>query len=81
MAQSTVKKSSWWKKYHVFSMEWNATAVTFRLDGKVTKTEKPTTGIPIEDYYIVMSMLSSDWETGRLTKPTKGGVKAWKPVA
>ncbi|MFT4109640.1 family 16 glycosylhydrolase [Propionicimonas sp.] len=92
VAKSAVKKSSWWSKYHVFSMEWDATSVTYRLDGVVTKTKK--TAIPIQDYYIVMSMLSSDWETGRLTKPTKGGVKAklpesmqvewvkaWKPVA
>lgn len=79
VAKSAVKKSSWWNKYHVFSMEWNAKKVTFRLDGKVTKTETPSTGIPMEDYYLVMSMLSSDWETGRLTKPVNGGVKAKLP--
>lgn len=94
VAKSTVNKSSWWDKYHVFSMEWNTTTVTFRLDGKITKVEKPKIGIPAEDYYIVMSMLSSDWETGRLTKPVNHGkkaklpesmkvdwIKAWKPVA
>lgn len=79
VAKSAVKKSSWWNKYHVFSMEWNSTTVTFRLDGKITKVEKPTTGIPVEDYYIVMSMLSSDWETGRLTKPANHGTKAKLP--
>jgi beta-glucanase (GH16 family) len=79
VAKSSVKKSSWWDKYHVFSMEWDTKTVTFRLDGVVTKTEKPTTGIPSDGYYIVMSMLSSDWETGRLTKPVNHGKKAKLP--
>jgi beta-glucanase (GH16 family) len=79
VAKSSVKKSSWWDKYHVFSMEWDTKKVTFRLDGVVTKVETPKTGIPSGGYYLVMSMLSSDWETGRLTKPTKGGKKAHLP--
>jgi len=93
VAKSSVKKSSWWDAYHLFSMEWNDKQVTFRVDGVVTKVEKH--GMPVgAEYSIVMSMLSSDWETGRLNKPVSGGkkaklpesmkvnwVKAWTPVA
>ena len=76
MAKSAVKKSSWWKKSHVFSIEWTRDKVIFRLDGTVTKTEMKR--LPDTDYFLVMSILSSDWETGRLTKPVNGGTKAPK---
>lgn len=73
--KSDVKKSSWWDKYHVFSMEWNTQWFEFRVDGKVTKRiAKPT---DIRQYFVVLSLLSSDWELPLLTKPGKGakGVK------
>jgi hypothetical protein len=92
VAKSSVKKYDWWKKSHLFSMEWTRTQVTFRVDGAVTKVEKKA--LPDAEYSIVLSMLSSDWETGRLKKPVSGGkkavlpasmkvnwVKAWTPVA
>jgi len=92
VAKSTVNKKAWWSKPHLFSMEWTRSQVTFRVDGTVTKVEKKA--LPDAEYYLVLSMLSSDWETPRLTKPVNGGtkaklpasmkvnwVKAWTPVA
>jgi hypothetical protein len=79
VAKSAVKKSSWWSKSHVFSIEWTRSQVIFRLDGTVTKTE--TKALPDADYFLVMSMLSSDWETGRLKKPASGGTKAKLPAS
>ena len=82
VAKSAVKKSSWWKKSHVFSIEWTRTNIIFRLDGSVTKTvdvrKTSAKTLPDTDYFLVMSILSSDWETGRLTKPVNGGTKAPK---
>lgn len=73
--KSDVKKSSWWSKYHVFSVEFDATRVVFRIDGKVTRTINKT--LAAQDYVLVLSLLSSDWELPLLTKPGKGakGVK------
>jgi beta-glucanase (GH16 family) len=73
-------KSSWWKGYHVFSVEWTTTRVIFRMDGKVTKSVAKTT--PGTDYFLVMSLLSSDWELDKLTSPSAkmsvDWVKVWK---
>jgi hypothetical protein len=94
VAKSAVRKSSWWGKAHVFSIEWTRSEVIFRMDGTETKRLKKQK-LPDADYVIVMSMLTSDWETGRLKKPVNGGkkadltkavmkvdwVKAWKKAA
>lgn len=69
-----VSKSSWWSKSHVFSVEFTRNNVIFRVDG--VQTKKMSRELPDESYYIRMSMLSSDWETGRLKKPVNGGKKA-----
>lgn len=76
IAKKTVGKSSWWGKPHVFSVEFTGTQVIYRIDGAVTRTDKRSmTGA---EYSLVMSMLSSDYETGRLKKPVKGGKKGVK---
>jgi hypothetical protein len=75
VGKSAVRKSSWWGKSHVFSIEWTRTEVVFRMDGSETKRLKKQK-LPDADYFIVMSMLTSDWETGRLTRPVNGGKKA-----
>ena len=93
VAKKIVGKASWWGKPHVFSAEFNRTQVIFRIDGAITRVDKRT--MPDADYSIVMSMLSSDYELGRLTKPVKGNkkkaklpmsatvnwVRAWTPAA
>lgn len=72
--KGAIAKSSWWKKSHVFSVEFTRSEVIWRMDGVVTK--RAIRDLPDEAYHIRMSMLSSDWETGRLTRPVNGGKKA-----
>lgn len=76
-------KKSWFNKYHVFAVTWDTTKVTFRIDGKVIKTKKITTS---GDYFLVMSLLSSDWELSKLknsslkkssSQMTVDWIKAW----
>lgn len=74
VAKSAVKKSSWWTKSHVFSIEWTRSDIVFRMDGAETKRMKKQ-NLPDADYFIVMSMLTSDWETARIKKPVNGGKK------
>jgi len=76
VAKSAVGKTSWWGKPHIFSIEFTRSQVIYRLDGSVTRTEKRS--LPDAEYSIVMSMLSSDWETPRLKKPSYGGKKGVK---
>lgn len=78
VARSLVKRSSWWNDYHVFSMEWNAKQMIFRIDGQVTRTITRTTGS--HPYHVVLSLLSSDWELPLLRNPDKRspGVKKTK---
>gem|GEM_PF-2780845 len=76
VAKKTVGKASWWGKAHVFSVEFTTAQVIYRIDGVVTRIDKRT--MAEAQYSIVMSMLSSDYETGRLTKPAYGGKKGVK---
>lgn len=93
VAKKTVGKSSWWGKPHVFSAEFGSDRVIFRVDGVVTRVDNHV--LPDAEYSLVMSMLSSDYELGRLKKPVNGNkkkaklplsttvnwVRAWTPVA
>jgi beta-glucanase (GH16 family) len=57
---------SWWDRYHVFSVEWSPDGYVFRVDGRETfRTSEGVSGV---DQYLVLSMLSSDWELGKLDK-------------
>jgi beta-glucanase (GH16 family) len=52
--------------YHTYTMEWTPTAYTFYVDG--TKTATLKVGISHHPELLRLSMLTSDWETPRLTK-------------
>ncbi len=71
----TSKKNnkSWWAKAHDYSIEWTASTFTFRVDGAITRTIKRT--LPNASYDLVASLLTSDWELGRLLKPVGKGVR------
>jgi beta-glucanase (GH16 family) len=58
------KKDDWWKRYHVFSVEWNKKAYIFRIDGK--ETARITKGISKVSQYPILSQLSSDYELPNL---------------
>ncbi|MFT3970113.1 MAG: glycoside hydrolase family 16 protein [Micropruina sp.] len=57
----------WWKGWHTVSVEWDRSSVRFRLDGRLTRQIK--VALVPANYFLVISLLSSDWETYRLTKP------------
>jgi beta-glucanase (GH16 family) len=51
---------AWWKKYHVFSVEWTPDAYVIRIDGRETyRQTENISGVP---EFMVLSLLSSDWE-------------------
>lgn len=52
--------SRWAGRYHVFSVEWTPSAYTFRIDGK--RVRRITRGVSDQPEYLVLSLLSSDWE-------------------
>ena len=62
-----VADRAWWDAWHTVEVEWTHSKITFRLDGEVTRELKQKTGPA--DYFVVISLLSSDWETSRLTTP------------
>ena len=51
---------AWWKRYHVFSVEWTPNSYTFMVDGRPHfRTKRGVSGV---DEYLILSMLTSDWE-------------------
>ncbi len=60
---------SWWTGYHVFSVEWTPTAYIFRVDGRETwRTSDGVSGTP---EYLILSLLSSDYELPLLGGETR----------
>lgn len=73
-----LKKKSWWSKYHVISVKWDQAKVSMWVDGvKVQEVKKAK---PDTRYFLVLSLLTSDWETVRMKKPIKGASGVKKPV-
>jgi beta-glucanase (GH16 family) len=73
---------AFWKKYHVYSVQWSPQGYVFRIDGRVTfVTDKAVSGRP---QYLVLSLLSSDWELPDLDKSLLPGtmkvdwVRVWR---
>ena len=76
---------AWWRRYHVFSVEWTEDEYVFRVDGRETfRTSEGVSGVP---QFLVLSLLSSDWELDRLDESTLPSgmqvdwVRAWQPPA
>ncbi len=63
------KDPKWWDKYHVYSVEWTRSEFVFRVDGLETNRIKKN-AVKGDQYYLLLSLLSSDWEMPLLTKPT-----------
>ena len=58
------EKDDWYKRYHVFSVEWTPQSYIFRIDGQETgRINKGVSGVP---EYPILSMLSSDYELAKL---------------
>jgi hypothetical protein len=60
----TSEKDDWYKRYHVFSVEWTPLSYIFRIDGQETgRINKGISGVP---EYPILSILSSDYELSKL---------------
>lgn len=73
----------WWKDYHVYSVEWTPAEYIFRVDGK--ETWRSSKGISQAPAYLILSLLSSDWELPSLPRDDIEGntmsvdwVKVWQ---
>ncbi len=58
------KSDRWFKRYHVFSVEWSPSAYVFRIDGR--ESARITTGISGVAQFPILSLLSSDYELKKL---------------
>jgi beta-glucanase (GH16 family) len=57
---------AWWKRYHVFTVQWTPTRYVFRVDGRPHWTTG--VGVSAVPEYLVLSLLTSDYELPRLPK-------------
>ena len=58
------RTDSWWSRYHVFSVDWTSSGYVFRIDGQITwRSSKAVSRRP---QFLILSLLSSDFELGRL---------------
>jgi hypothetical protein len=54
------RSDSWWRNYHVFSVQWTAREYIFRISGhEVWRTDR---GVSHHPEFLILSMLSSDFE-------------------
>ena len=51
---------TWWKAYHVFSVNWTPQSYTFFVDGR--QLYHSTRALSHTNEFLVLSLLSSDWE-------------------
>jgi len=52
--------------FHVFSVEWSPSGYVFRIDGH--ETMRVTEGISHQPQYLILSLLTAEWEAGRLDR-------------
>ncbi|MDF1604957.1 glycoside hydrolase family 16 protein [Nocardioides sp. YIM 152315] len=74
----------WWKRYHVFSVEWTPEKYVFRIDGQITSVLEE--GIAEVDEFLILSNLSSNYELELLPKESDlpqttlvDWVRVWRP--
>jgi beta-glucanase (GH16 family) len=59
---------AWWRSFHVFSVDWTPERYVFRVDGReIFRTSEGVSGV---DQFLILSLLSSDWELPRLDEST-----------
>jgi beta-glucanase (GH16 family) len=56
----------WWKRFHVFSVQWTPTSYVFRVDGR--PFWRTTEGVSHIEEYLILSLLTSDYELPRLDR-------------
>ena len=63
------RTDGWGTQFHVFSVEWTPTSYVFRIDGR--ETFRTSEGVSGQPEYLILSLLSSDYELGYLGDETK----------
>jgi beta-glucanase (GH16 family) len=53
-------------RFHVFSVEWSPQGYVFRIDGH--ETMRVNDGISHQPQYLILSLLTADWEAARLDR-------------
>jgi beta-glucanase (GH16 family) len=56
----------WWRRFHVFSVQWTPTQYVFRVDGR--PFWRTTQGVSHIEEYLILSLLTSDYELPRLDR-------------
>jgi beta-glucanase (GH16 family) len=75
-------RDTWWNSYHVFSVKWTPSSYTFYVDGRLLFTTNR--GVSKVNEYLVLSLLTSDWELPKLDRRrlpstmSVDWVKAWQ---
>jgi beta-glucanase (GH16 family) len=59
---------NWWRSYHVFSVEWTPKYYVFRVDGR--EIFRTAEGVSAVQQFLILSLLSSDWELPKLDEST-----------
>ncbi len=62
------RSDTWWSRYHVFSVLWTPRGHVFRIDG--VETSRIMTAVSARPQYLLLSLLSSDWELPKLDTRT-----------
>jgi beta-glucanase (GH16 family) len=57
---------AWYRDFHVYSVEWSPEVYVFRIDG--TEVERVNEGISQQPEYLILSLLTSDWEAKYLDR-------------
>ena len=58
------RADDWWRRFHVFSVEWSPEEYIFRVDEReIFRTD---VGVSAVDQYLILSLLSSDWELAQM---------------
>ena len=57
------KDDKWFNRYHVFSVDWTPQGYVFRIDG--VETWRTSRFVSERDQFLILSLLSSDWEIAR----------------
>ncbi len=52
--------------FHIFSVEWSRQGYVFRMDGH--ETLRATDGVSHQPQYLILSLLTADWEASRLDR-------------
>ena len=67
------RSDTWWRNYHVFSVQWTAREYIFRISGhEVWRTDR---GVSHDPEFLILSMLSSDFELPSLAADQRPGAE------